>query len=69
MSRSIKKGPFIESRLQAGSRHEQAQREKSSDLVAGVGHLPDVIGHTIAVYNGRKHIPVYVTRTWSATVW
>ena len=63
MSRSVKKGPFVEARLLGRDRgDEQAQREEGrQDLVARVGHLPDFIGHTIAVYNGKKHVPVYVT--------
>ena len=63
MSRSIKKGPFIEARLLGRDRgDEQAQREEGrQDLVSCVRHLPEFIGHTIAVYNGKKHVPVYVT--------
>ena len=64
MSRSVKKGPFVEARLLGRVQDdEQAQREEGrQDLVARVSVIfPDFIGHTVAVYNGKKHIPVYVT--------
>src|SRR3977135_1433596 len=75
MSRSIKKGPFIRPRRQgriAGlqQRREQGRIEdmnkRSEKKVVKTWSrasviFPTFIGHTIAVYNGRKHIPVYVT--------
>jgi len=44
MSRSLKKGPFVETRLLATI-------------------YPEMVGHTIAVHDGRKHVPVYVTES------
>jgi small subunit ribosomal protein S19 len=63
MSRSLKKGPFVEARLLSNVQQMNRKSEKrvlktwSRDSVI----FPDFVGHTIAVYNGKKHIPVYVT--------
>jgi len=63
MSRSLKKGPYVDAKLLA--RIEKMNEEdkkvalktwsKSSTI------YPQMIGHTIAVHDGRKHVPVYVT--------
>lgn len=63
MSRSLKKGPFVESRLLV---RVQTMNKKSEKKVVKTWSrasviFPDFIGHTIAVHNGKKHIPVYVT--------
>ena len=62
MSRSLKKGPFVEEKL--FSRIE-AMNEKNDKKVIKTWSrastiYPDFVGHTIAVYDGRKHVPVYV---------
>ncbi|MCI0549259.1 MAG: 30S ribosomal protein S19 [Candidatus Rokubacteria bacterium] len=63
MGRSLAKGPFVEPRLLArieelnGSRQKRVLRTWSRRSVI----LPEFVGHTIAVHNGRKFIPVYVT--------
>ena len=63
MSRSIKKGPFIELRLQG--RVEEMNRRNEKKVIKTWSRasviFPSFIGHTIAVYNGKKHVPVYVT--------
>src|SRR6476646_10723960 len=63
MSRSIKKGPFIELRLQG--RIEEMNRRNEKKVVKTWSRasviFPSFIGHTIAVHNGKKHVPVYVT--------
>jgi small subunit ribosomal protein S19 len=63
LSRSIKKGPFIELRLQG--RLEEMNRRNEKKVVKTWSRasviFPSFIGHTIAVYNGKKHVPVYVT--------
>jgi len=61
--RSVKKGPFVESRLlgRVQTMNKRSREEGRQDLVSGVVIFPDFIGHTVAVYNGKKHIPVYVT--------
>ena len=63
MSRSIKKGPFVEKSLmkkvdalnQAGEKKVVKTWSRSSTI------FPDFVGHTFAVHDGRKHVPVYVT--------
>ena len=63
MSRSVKKGPFVEEGLLKRVQEMNATGEKrilktwsrSSTI------FPDFVGHTIAVHDGRKHVPVYVT--------
>ena len=63
MSRSIKKGPFVEAKLFKRIEEMNAQGEKrvlktwsrSSTI------FPQFVGHTIAVHNGKSHVPVYVT--------
>src|SRR2546425_1214861 len=68
MSRSVKKGPFIELRLQG--RVEEMNRRNEKKVVKTWSRasviFPTFIGPTIAVYNGNKHVPVYVTENLSA---
>lgn len=63
MGRSIKKGPFVEAKLLA---RIVAMNEKNEKTVLKTWSrastiFPDMVGHTIAVYDGRKHVPVYVS--------
>jgi small subunit ribosomal protein S19 len=63
MSRSLKKGPFVEQRLLA---RVQTMNQKNEKQVVRTWSrasviFPDFIGHTIAVYNGRRHIPVFIS--------
>jgi len=62
MSRSVKKGPFVEERLLTRIRRMNDKREKKviKTWSRASTIFPDMIGHTIAVYDGRKHVPVYV---------
>ncbi len=63
MPRSLKKGPFIDGHLSekiermnaAGDRKVVKTWSRRSTVI------PDMVGHTIAVHDGRKHVPVYVT--------
>ena len=63
MGRSIKKGPFVQPVLlkriqemnEAGEKRVLKTWSRSSTI------FPDFVGHTIAVHDGRKHVPVYVT--------
>src|ERR1017187_4668460 len=63
MERSLKKGPFIESHLRIKVEGMNARNEKKviKTWSRRSTILPELIGHTIAVHNGRKFIPVYVT--------
>jgi small subunit ribosomal protein S19 len=63
MSRSLKKGPFVEERLLARVQMMNQKNEKKVLRTWSRASVifPDFIGHTIAVYNGRKHIPVFIS--------
>jgi small subunit ribosomal protein S19 len=63
MSRSLKKGPFIDDHLLA--KIETAQREKSKKPIKTWSRrstiIPDAVGLTFAVHNGKKFVPIFVT--------
>jgi small subunit ribosomal protein S19 len=63
MSRSIKKGPFIDFKLEKRVLEMNAGQKKSVIKTWSRRSVisPDFVGHTIAVHNGNKFIPVYVT--------
>jgi small subunit ribosomal protein S19 len=63
MARSLKKGPFIDGHLRDKVAGMNTRNEKKviKTWSRRSTILPDMIGHTIAVHNGRKFIPVYVT--------
>jgi small subunit ribosomal protein S19 len=63
MSRSLKKGPFIEFKLERRVLEMNKSGKKSVVKTWSRRSLisPDFVGHTIAVHNGNKFIPVYVT--------
>ena len=63
MARSLKKGPFVDQHLM---NKVEAQNEGNKKSVIKTWSrrstvFPNFIGHTIAVYDGRKHVPVYIT--------
>ncbi len=63
MSRSVKKGPFVEAKLFARIEAMNATGEKRvlKTWSRASTIFPQFVGHTIAVHDGRKHVPVYVT--------
>ena len=63
MSRSVKKGPFVQEKLFAAIVEMNNKNEKKviKTWSRSSTIFPEFIGHTIAVYDGRKHVPVYVT--------
>ena len=65
MSRSSKKGPFVEERLLA--RIEAMNSSGNKSMVKTWSRtstiFPEMVGHTIAVHDGRKHIPVFVSES------
>ena len=63
MSRSLKKGPFIHKGLLRKIEEMNASGEKKvlKTWSRSSTIFPQMIGHTIAVHDGRKHVPVYVT--------
>ena len=65
MSRSLKKGPFVEPRLLSRIEKMNAAGEKNviKTWSRASTIFPEMVGHTIAVHDGRKHVPVYVTES------
>ncbi len=63
MSRSLKKGPFVEAKLYSRVEAMNAVNEKKvlKTWSRASTIYPEFVGHTIAVHDGRKHVPVYVT--------
>lgn len=63
MSRSLKKGPFVDLHLMAKVDKQNAKNEKRviQTWSRRSTVFPQFVGHTIAVYNGKEHVPVYVT--------
>ena len=63
MSRSIKKGYFIQdaliSKIEAMNKRNEKRVIKTWSRASTI--FPEMVGHTIAVYDGKKHVPVYVT--------
>ena len=63
MPRSVKKGPFVDLTLR--KKVEKAQKEGSKRPIVTWSRrsmvLPDMIGLTIAIHNGKAHVPVYIT--------
>lgn len=63
MARSLKKGPFIDEHLlkKIKKLNETNSKEVIKTWSRRSTIFPEMISHTIAVYNGRKHVPVYIT--------
>ena len=63
MSRSIKKGPFVAESLmkKIDELNEKNEKKVVRTWSRSSTIFPDFVGHTIAVHDGRKHVPVYVT--------
>ena len=63
MSRSLKKGPFVEEKLFAAIEKMNASGEKKvvKTWSRASTIFPEFVGHTIAIHDGRKHVPVYIT--------
>ena len=63
MSRSLKKGPFVASYLfdQVEAMNSEGKKDIIKTWSRSTTILPNMIGHTFAVYNGRQHLPVFVT--------
>jgi len=63
MSRSIKKGPFVEERLlkRIEAMNSASEKKVVKTWSRASTIFPNFVGHTIAVHDGRKHVPVYVT--------
>ena len=65
MSRSAKKGPWVEERLirRIEAMNESGQKQMVKTWSRASTIFPEMVGHTIAVHDGRKHVPVFVAES------
>ena len=63
MSRSVKKGPYVEPKLlkRVEELNEKNEKKVLKTWSRSSTIFPQMVGHTIAVHDGRKHVPVYIT--------
>ena len=63
MSRSLKKAPFIEEKLyqRVSQMNEKGEKKVLKTWSRASTIFPEFVGHTVAVHDGKKHIPVYIT--------
>lgn len=63
MARSLKKGPYVEERLmnKINSMNERREKRVVKTWSRRSTIFPEMVGHTIAVHDGRKHIPIYIS--------
>ena len=63
MSRSVKKGPYVETKLlkRIEELNEKNEKKVLKTWSRSSTIFPQMVGHTVAVYDGRKHVPVYMT--------
>ena len=63
MSRSLKKGPFVEPRLlrRIETMNQRGEKRVIKSWSRASVIFPQMVGHTIAVHDGRRHVPVYIT--------
>jgi small subunit ribosomal protein S19 len=67
MPRSVKKGPFVDDHLMAKvvDQNRRGDKRVIKTWSRRSTVVPEMVGHTIAVHDGRKHVPVYITE-WKA---
>jgi small subunit ribosomal protein S19 len=65
MGRSTKKGPFVEERLMSriNAMNESNQKNMVKTWSRTSTVFPEMVGHTIAVHDGRKHVPVFISES------
>ncbi|MEG6616899.1 30S ribosomal protein S19 [Peptococcaceae bacterium 1198_IL3148] len=63
MGRSLKKGPYVDAKLLARieKMNESGEKKVLKSWSRSSTIFPQMVGHTIAVHDGRKHVPVYIT--------
>jgi small subunit ribosomal protein S19 len=65
MARSLKKGPFVDDHLL--EKVERANRSGDKRVIRTWSRrstiIPEMVGHTLAVHDGRKHVPIYITES------
>ena len=65
MSRSTRKGPFVDERLMARvlEMNASGQKRMLRTWSRASTIFPEMVGHTIAVHDGRKHVPIFITES------
>ncbi len=65
MGRSLKKGPYADLKLLEKIKEMNKRKEKKviKTWSRGSTIFPEMVGHTIAVHDGRKHVPIYITES------
>ncbi len=65
MTRSLKKGPFVDEHLlrKVETANDQGEKRVIRTWSRRSTIVPEMVGHTIAVHDGRKHVPVYVSES------
>jgi len=65
LPRSLKKGPFVDDHLlkKVDEQNKTGEKRVIKTWSRRSTLIPDMVGHTIAVHDGRKHVPVYVTES------
>ncbi len=63
MTRSLKKGPYIDAKLLKKIRlmNERGEKHVIKTWARASTVAPEMIGHTVAVHDGRRHVPIYIT--------
>ena len=71
MSRSVKKGPYVNEKLLAKivAMNESGEKKVLKTWSRASTIFPDMVSHTIAVHDGRKHVPVYITEDMVGHSW
>jgi len=65
LSRSAKKGPFVDERLMAriAAMNQAGQKRMVKTWSRASTVFPEMVGHTIAVHDGRKHVPIFISES------
>ena len=65
MARSLKKGPYVDAHLmkKVEAQNEQGEKRVIKTWSRRSTIFPEMVGHTLAVHDGRKHVPVFVTES------
>lgn len=63
MGRSSKKGPYVDQKLRKriDEMNKRGEKRVIKTWCRACVIIPDMVGHTVAVHNGKKHVPVYIT--------
>ena len=65
MARSLKKGPYVDAHLmkKVEAQNEQGEKRVIKTWSRRSTIFPEMVGHTLAVHDGRKHVPVFITES------